>query len=330
MKKVDTVIFGLDKDYTIAAYAGLNQMTDVGIVSHYSNKFTDIYLSKKLAHHFSLPFKQKYFEKCLVQSNLEIDNSKSTTFVFFESKYAYNPEYLKYLRRNFPKCFISLVLLNPFTIRGRYEDWQPIFSFYDLIVTCIPQDAQKFGFTYCRSCYTKNPEMMSAEVNFDITYTGLSGKVRDQHLRDLFKIFNSAGFACDFTIIDPSLKHDYVLNGVYYKKNHLSYKDIVYKTLNSKAVLELVQNNLNYQTLRTMESMVYQRKLITNNLHIENADFYNKNNIFIVGDTFDLDSFNKFMQEKNVPINKEIFSPIKLINTIREKKQLLEVERETK
>ena len=51
----------------------------------------------------------------------------------------------------------------------------------------------------------------------------------------------------------------------------------------SKSILDIVNPNQSGLTLRVMESLFFKKKLITNNLFISEYDFYNSQNIFILG-----------------------------------------------
>lgn len=73
----------------------------------------------------------------------------------------------------------------------------------------------------------------------------------------------------------------------------------------SKAIVEINQSQQNGLTVRALEALFTEKKLITNNLDIINMDFYNKNNIFIIGQ----DSFNllrKFIDSDYEKIPKSI------------------------
>ena len=52
--------------------------------------------------------------------------------------------------------------------------------------------------------------------------------------------------------------------------------------------MEINKDNQSGFTLRALESLFYQTKLITNNFGIKESDIYNKSNVFIV----DVDNIN--------------------------------------
>ena len=89
-------------------------------------------------------------------------------------------------------------------------------------------------------------------------------------LEELKKIYLSLGIQCDFKI-------------VYSPADYISYEDNIRNVISSKCVLEICQEGQHGLTLRALEAMLCHRKLITNNKSIVKEDFYNPQNIFIIG-----------------------------------------------
>lgn len=92
-----------------------------------------------------------------------------------------------------------------------------------------------------------------------------------------------------------SLKADVI------KENEKSipYREVQKKIHQSKAILEILQKGQSGATLRTLESLFFQKKLITTNKNIKKENFYCKDNIFIVG----IDSENKIDSFLSNPYN---------------------------
>ena len=73
----------------------------------------------------------------------------------------------------------------------------------------------------------------------------------------------------------------------------------------SKAVLDIVQDGQVGLTIRTMETICYRKKLITNNTDVINYDFYNPDNIFVIGKD-DINDLNEFINRPFIDIPDEI------------------------
>ena len=103
----------------------------------------------------------------------------------------------------------------------------------------------------------------------------------------------------------------------------LSEKETVKTIENSKIVFDICNKNQVGLTMRTIEALGSQRKLITTNKDIVNYDFFDKNNIYV----FDLESFeipSAFLETEYHEINENIYKKYSLsswINTIFEEIQ---------
>jgi len=66
-------------------------------------------------------------------------------------------------------------------------------------------------------------------------------------------------------------------------KKLLTYNEIMRFQVTGCAVLELMPSPSNETTMRTFDAIYFRQKLITNNVNIVNREFYNKNNVFVIG-----------------------------------------------
>lgn len=65
--------------------------------------------------------------------------------------------------------------------------------------------------------------------------------------------------------------------------DHLAYEEVLKYNKNTNCLLELMQENQQGFTLRTVEAMFFNKKLITNNAYLGQCDFYDARNIYIWG-----------------------------------------------
>lgn len=95
----------------------------------------------------------------------------------------------------------------------------------------------------------------------------------------------SLGLSVDLYVVSdstsPTLQKAYALKA-------LPYKETLYELQRSRAVLDIPAAGQSGLTLRPLEAMFFQKKLITSNKDIKHYPFYSKQNIFILGeDAFD-------------------------------------------
>lgn len=96
----------------------------------------------------------------------------------------------------------------------------------------------------------------------------------------------------------------------YMIKKEIRYEKVLKLIFESKCLLEI---NKKYQegiTLRTLEAIFFQKKLITNNKKMKEYDFYNPKNIYILENTEfsneEIIKVEKFLNEKSEIIDEKI------------------------
>lgn len=91
-----------------------------------------------------------------------------------------------------------------------------------------------------------------------------------------------------------------------YIGKEISYESLVHLTLDSKCIIELVKDGQTGLTLRSMESIFYEKKLITNNKLIQNEEFYNPANVMMFDDIKDASQLKSFMDTAYIPVEKSV------------------------
>lgn len=115
----------------------------------------------------------------------------------------------------------------------------------------------------------------------------------------------SHGIFCDFSVIMDNTSKDF---SKYYVNNEISYRENIEKTKKQKYLLEVNQVGQTGLTLRALESIFFEKKLISNNSYLRHCDFYHPSRIFIfscVNDFFSPE-FEKFMNVTYKPIDESI------------------------
>ena len=74
----------------------------------------------------------------------------------------------------------------------------------------------------------------------------------------------------------------------------------------SNTVFDMQHNKQSGLTMRTIETLGANRKMITTNANIKKYDFYNENNIFVM-DKYSLEDIEQFIKHKYEPISQDIY-----------------------
>lgn len=147
----------------------------------------------------------------------------------------------------------------------------------------------------------------------DVFFVGIN-KDRKEILNICKKEFSRLNIKYKF-VIAQERKSRFTFNKKY--NNYIPYEEVIENILKSKAILDIVNNEKqNGLTLRPLEALFLKRKLITTNNHIMEYDFYNKNNIFILGKD-DISKLPQFLSTQYIEIDNKIIEKYKFKNWLK-------------
>jgi hypothetical protein len=212
----------------------------------------------------------------------------SYNFIFLESEKALSQEYLCHIKRVFPQSNCVLVLLNT---TDEYPSFKNrislVHDYYDMIVTCNETDAKNEGWSYHPDCYTPSPDVeLTKKTSIDLLFVA-ADKGRAKLAREIFQYLTNKGVKCEFLIIGQDGSKVRNPNFKFINKQ-ISYAEYLAKVSESRCLLEIVFGDQNYCTLRTMESVVYHKKLISNNRNLINESFYDHDNMLVFSTATDI------------------------------------------
>ena len=187
-------------------------------------------------------------------------------------------EYLEWLKREFPETKILF----------KYENL--IGNARHILPEAIPEgisiwtydtsDSEKYHINLFDSYYYFNSFLKEKqEPVYDVFFIGRD-KGRGEFLLKLEDELKQQGLKTKFIITKDGR---FSRKKKYYGKE-LKYTEVTDYLSKSKAVLNVVMEGQKGITLRDAESVFWKIKLITTNEQIKNADFYNKNNVFVLKD----------------------------------------------
>lgn len=162
------------------------------------------------------------------------------------------------------------------------------------VFTFDKKDSIEYGLEFLNQFVSLPKVLPQCDVLTDVYFVGYP-KGREEKLTLMENELKKKRITTDFHIVKN-------------EKDYLSYEDNIRHTLSTKCVLEITQNNQSGMTLRCLEALFLKKKLITDNIDIINADFYNPNNIFVIGK----DSENNIFDFINSPF-------VEVDNIIKEK-----------
>lgn len=319
------VILGSNLDYYKICYKDLEKIDYAKYVCSdiYGNKFQKmlyrIHNSEKINNIIKIPGKSIWFKKML-NINVKIP----VCFVFFTNTKKFESieyGYIDFLKKEYPNskfvCFYQdIVALK------RKLDIEKVKELFDIVISFDKKDCEKYKLLYYPDVYSKY-EIKENKIDIDVYFVG---RAKDR-LLELYKVYDlleKKGCKCKFKLIGVPEKKRIQREGIEYFDKNISYLQIIKDIQKSYAILEIMQGGAVGYTLRTCEAIAYDKLLITNNIEIKNADFYDKDNIkIIIPDKYEEITLNEIRTEHKFSQDiKSNLSPINFLHFIDERLEL--------
>jgi hypothetical protein len=208
------------------------------------------------------------------------------------------PPVVKYIRKKEPNIRIIVWYWNPVDKSVRLDEFKglgvEIWSFDE-------EDCKKYKLRNNTQYYFKDVVLPKKDDNLDVFFIG-GDKGRIENLLKFKNRLDDMSISNYFHITqtgkaNPNYKEFY--------SNRISYDEVLNYIASCKVIVDFVSDNQTGLTLRPLEALFFKKKLITNDKSIENRDFYNKNNTFIVGKD-ELSSLPNFVKSPYINLDTEI------------------------
>jgi len=159
---------------------------------------------------------------------------------------------------------------------------------------------QKWGCQYV-STFHVPVTMPKTLITHDVFFIGIN-KGRFKRIMNIEEKITKLGLKCKFF---------YVSKLHFFTKRYspmIPYTKALSLLASSRAILDISQVGQMGLTQRFMESIFYEKKIITNNHDIKRFKIYNKNNIYILSEHDDLSSLVEFLTEPYEKLNHSFVS----------------------
>lgn len=238
---------------------------------------------------------------------------KYDVIILFECTYPL--EIIEYIRKRNTKCKLIYWLWNSVDKMGKsfmYDGYTEFCKILKLrkeknfeVWSFDKKDCKYYGLKY-NNQVAMNLNLEETSIKRDIFFCGMD-KGRIVLLMKLSDIFKENNISYEFLILANKGKKYNYNEKKYIIYEPLEYKKVIEKELESKCILDIVQEGQGGITWRPLEAMFYKKKLVTNYKNIKEYDFYNKNNIFIIG-IDDMKNIKDFLERPYENISKEIIN----------------------
>lgn len=216
------------------------------------------------------------------------------------------------------KCKKVLLLRNPVT----REFVERAYTLFDKIYTFEQDKTTTLGVEYLPQFIPVGYKEVKLYESLQLTvrqprcfFLGRD-KGRLQCLTDLAKDLENAGCEIDFSIVKDRTSTG---ESIFYIDREIDYAYSFLNTIMSDIVIDIVQKGQTGWTLRVLEAIYLNKKVITNNSEILHSEFYSPERVFILG-LRDWREISTFLTHTTPPLESGLLykhSPDNMLNTIK-------------
>lgn len=161
-----------------------------------------------------------------------------------------------------------------------------------------PIDCLRYNLNFNTTYYFRGLKLPSSSLkHVNVFFCGLD-KGRKKVLDDICMKLERATLTYDFHVINEKAP-------VSQQLPRLSYQEYLEHLASSDAVLDVLQEGQEGMTLRVMEALFHQKKLITTQKAIMKAEFYHPDNVFVIGED-NWAGIKNFLEQPLHPVPKEV------------------------
>lgn len=236
-------------------------------------------LSKPLRFLRKLPFFSRVISNTKERKGWLEECKGANTIILFDT-FAHYATYCYEIENYVGKDVrLILYLLNPAFFS---EDYKKLSTRWE-IWTFMKEDAIKNGFKYgatfynpqlAQNCFDKDSQ---TATDCDLLFVG-TDKGRKNFLLNLKSQLEKYKIVCNFKIVDN-------FRSLYSRKysREISYKNLCRLNKRTSAILDVVQEGQTGLTLRIMEGLLFDKKIVTTNAAIRmDKDFKDNPNIYVI------------------------------------------------
>lgn len=233
-------------------------------------KLFRIHNAEPLNRYFELPFKRIWFQKVVDESSFGKEDE--ILFILYESFHmSYSRSLINHYKKKYNNSKFVYIFTNPV---GEYNlgRLDRIRDLLDAVFSFCEEDAIHYGFLFLKADLFLLPPQDNYNIKTDIFFIG-ADKGRLPILIDIVERFRKEEIVCDFWVTNvPKEKQKH--SEIIHYNQRLTYEEVLRHVANTKCVLEILQDDKSYSSIRTMEAIQYHKKLLTMSETVKEQWFY--------------------------------------------------------
>lgn len=311
------LIYGPNYNATDRLFDDIKVLSNVEYIHHpirnkFLRKFYNFYMET-----FNNKFLNYFWYLIALKSNKNID----TCYLYLGSaniKFAVDTDFVKYCKKRNPNSVHVGYYLDIHAAKKIHNDYYN--KIFDDLYIFDQNEAQKLNVNYYCLPYSKldiNTKVYSSQKKSDLYFVG-QAKSRYNKLIEIFEYCEKNNIKTDFYIIGVPAKDQQYKDKIHYI-DFIPYEDVLKIMLNSNCGVELMVDGATSYSQRVLEAFVYGKKIISDNIYLRDAFFYDEEVIEIFQDVRDINSDFILNQREYNKKEENIFSPINFLKMIEKK-----------
>jgi len=277
-----------------------------------------IHHSNRINKYLKLPFKQIWFKSYFVNNFVE---NKPICFLFFrDTLYLEKLGYIDYLKSKYDDSKFVVFFQDLISLYPNIIDIEHCKNIFDLVLSFDQAESKKYELVYHQLVFSHIPIKKSKGISdCDIYFLG-KAKNRLEEIIKTYEYLKSQNLKCDFYLVGVEPNKQVYPDEIHYIED-MPYIENLQHVVSTRCLLEIMQQGGHGYTQRMCEAIAYDKKILTNNVEVKEAPFYNPKYISIFSDISDIDiTFLNDGSDYKVDYNyKEKISPKELLLFIQEK-----------
>lgn len=196
----------------------------------------------------------------------------------------HSKEIVEYIHEKNPNCEVVFWFWNP--VRDcMLREIENLRKLNIKIFSFDKSDCLKYKFYYNNNLVPRFDEHnFNKKIQYDCFFIGRD-KGRLQNLISIGRYLKSINKIMKLIVVkDKNETYECCVGGnIDLLKRNLPYETIIEYIMQSKCIIDIVQEGQSGLTFRPYEALFYNKKLITNNEAIKDTDLYDENNVFVLG-----------------------------------------------
>ena len=281
--KHNYIVLGSDWELYRLAYSDILGMSNVKYVGEaisnpILNRIYRLHLNPGINSVIPLPGKSWWHR---FYCDARFDDDGELCFLLFSNWYRQNNGVIPYIRKHYPNAkvvvfFQDLIKKATMTYTNAPVDVERLKAEADLVITFDFAEAEAYGIAYHNIPYSvpDKPVVGESGKQADVYFLG-QAKDRLDEIMDVFYSLKKCGLTLNFILANVPIHRRIVSDEIRYIDGlTLSYEENLQNVANARCLLEIMQHGGSGYTSRTLEAIVHDRRLLTNNPLIKDAPFY--------------------------------------------------------